>query len=156
MSKTDAEWRVLDKRIAREVMDLLVWDDLTPEEQQGYIDVVPPKFLNRSMREWKRSYWKRAYGSVFTVDDYSDWQPHKNRSQAMDVLEAVRGKGCWSAVRMRDGKYKPYTCRLSWGWDSEKCTWQHDDREGDDLPQTICLTIEAYLDAQKEEQDDPS
>jgi len=84
------------------------------------------------------------------MDDYSGWWPHKDKAQAMNALEAARAKGCWSTVQMRDGKYKPYRCRLSWGWDSEKCTWQHDDREGDELLETICLAIETYLDAQKE------
>jgi len=71
--KTDAEWQCLVRRIARELMGLLVWDDLTPEEQQSYIDVVPPKYLNRSMREWKRSYWKRAYGPVEVLWRFSQW-----------------------------------------------------------------------------------
>lgn len=149
MPKTDTEWWALSTRIGREIIGLFIWDDLTAAEQQSYIDVVPKAFLDMSMKEWKRSYWQRKYGSVFTVDDYSGWQPHKDVAQAMEALEVLRTKGCWSSVRMRGGaqhgKYKPYICRLSWDWDSKKHEWRFGAIKGDNLTKTICLAIELWL-----------
>jgi len=145
--RTDAEWQALDQRIACEIMGLLTWDDLTPAERQDYIDVVPKKFLDMSLERWKKNYWKRQYESVFPLHAFSGWQPHLDVEQAFRVLDAIVALGFDAGVKTRhyDSLHEvwivPAECRAP--------CWLgvHDERR-----KAICLSVEQWANAQKEEQ----
>jgi len=147
MTKTDAEWRALDQRIACEIMGLLTWDDLTPAERQDYIDVTPKKFLDMSLERWKKNYWKRQYESVFPLHAFSGWQPHLDVEQALRALDAVRVKGHDISIDQKTGE--PRCWVTIWMENAPHIVETHDL-----LPKAICLAIEQWLDAQEEEQQD--
>jgi len=153
MSKTDAEWRALDERLAREVMGLLVWDDLTPEEQQGYIDVVPKQFLDMSLERWKGNYWKREYGSVF-IDDYSSWRPHQDLGQAMEVRDKIVQQGWDFVLGAALGRELQIFVTAAFAPEAGVGLFESNRSTNTDA-KAICAAAERWMDAQKEKQDDP-
>jgi len=149
MTKTDAEWQALDQRIACEIMGLLTWDDLTPAERQDYIDVTPKKFLDMSLERWKKNYWKRQHESVFPLHAFSGWQPHLDVEQALRALDTVADKYPdvgYTLERATPKRLRSYMCAFGNPDAPETLTFAPTLREA------ICLAIEQFLDAQKEEQ----
>lgn len=145
MSKrTDAEWRDLGKRIAQEVLEMTpgwtrhgsykVW-------HASGSDGEPTKYLT-----------ERTWAAI--EHGYEFWQPHKNVAQAMLVLRTLlvkTGRHVEAELHMRP---PPGRCRATiqnWvatgGIPARLVRGSYADNE----VQAICLAVEKWLDAQKEE-----
>ena len=130
MSKTDTDWQALDARIAREVMGRL---DGQMAPSLRLIDKAPPDSEACDL-----------YQVVRPV-----WQPHKNVAQALMVKDKiVRDDWCF------DLSNRPGTLAVVYFWQMLHPMIGIQGKAESDA-KAICLATEAWLDAQKEKQDDP-
>jgi len=105
-----------------------------------------------SLERWKKNYWKRQHESVFPLHAFSGWQPHLDVEQALRVLDTVVALGFDANVKTRH--YDSLHLHEVWIMPAEcrgPC-WLgvHEERA-----KAICSSVEQFLDAQKEAQDEP-
>ena len=137
MPKTD--WQALGRRIAREVMGWVQWDELSADNQQ----LIP--IYNR--RTWLTL---DELGCPHSTDLlYKDWQPHKDVAQALMAKDHIV-KQAWPGCRFTMDSVQHSGSR-AWFRRGEQI--YHGDHKTD--AKVICLAIEEWMDAQKELQDDP-
>jgi len=149
MTKSDAEWRVLDERLAREPMGWCKWGELPEAARRAYweiIDEEPDEYwLAHNEQRW---WYIDELGCPDTDYRLSEWQPHLDVTQAMDVLEALSQKGINYSIT-RFAKHEIIV--QLWGYLRGRfCVWR---QTGKIVRQTICLAAEQWANAQKEEQD---
>ena len=88
--RTNAEWRALADRIAREVMGCTKWDDLLENAQWIHWSMI-----EEDPDEWNltfnREKWWFLDESGCPDYEYSieEWQPHNNVVQALTILDRI-------------------------------------------------------------------
>ena len=148
------DWRALDARIAR-MMGWIEWDDIPRADRDSILrrrgeDV--PEILSKASPEWRafaletvRAFWWEHHDEHGWIHAYErrDWQPHKDVAQAIGALERLSEQGVnYSITRFT----KHEAIVQLWGYlDRAVCVRR---RTGEILRETICLAIEAWLDAQ--------
>ena len=154
--RTNAEWRELDERLAREVMGLCKWDELPEAARQTYWRIVEKEPEGWSLETYNRRQWWFVFvnESGCPWADYSirEWQPHMAVTQALSVLDRIakiRRHG--HSIFLLAPHLTRYRVLI---WEGFGCVgiWRG---EHASRAKAICLAIKAYLDAQKEAQDEP-
>jgi len=148
--RTDAEWRELDERLARELMGLHKWGELPEDARRAYweiIDEEPDEYwLVHNERQW----WSLDESGCPDGEEWlSKWQPHLDVTQAMDVLEALSQKGINYSIT-RFAKHEIIV--QLWGYLRGRFCVRR--QTGKIVRRTICLAAERWANAQKEVQDD--
>jgi len=133
MPKTDAEWQALDEQLAREVMGLHIFVPIS------------------GGREWRDNSGVSHYGVIDHGHSHSKlprWQPHEDVAQALGVLDVVVRRGFDADLRIRyhDPKHQAWIRPADFCFGV--CMGRHTGRAN-----AICLAIEKWANAQKEEQD---
>lgn len=128
-----SDWQALDARIGRKVMG---W--------------VPGRTRNGAYKIWQTPNYDRTKYLVdrdwaATGGGLEFWQPHKNVGQAMLVKECIV-KERWPGCRFSMDSIQHLHCRVSFERSGQVYRGSHmvDAK-------AICLAIEKWLDAQKEE-----
>ena len=129
MPKTDAEWQTLADRIAREVMKY---------EAKPY-----------------RGGWVYSVPSAVhapTIMDALDWRPHKDVAQAVLARDRIVEQG-WDFVLGASLSGQRKVLVVASFVPEAGVGMFESERSAETDGKAICLAIERWLDAQKEEQD---
>ena len=157
--RTDAEWETLGDRLARDVMGWSKWHELT-EEEQGMVMVVKLRYHNHGAYWWQRDDETYKVPVMHVRAPILGWYPHKDRSQAMQVLDEMssRRKGAMHNWFYRIQSYPQVTGHL-YNVFLHTCIYPRHSQaplvleysaDAYILTHAICLAIEQVMDAQKE------
>jgi len=169
MSKTDAEWRVLDEQLAREVMGWCQWHDIPQAERDSFLlirygGLVDAPYWDNSGQPsvgWteltlatQQSFWWKKHPEYRWIhaEAIREWQPHVAVAQALMVLDRiVKIRRHGHSIFLLAPHLTRYRVLI---WEGFGCVgiWRG---EHASRAKAICLAIKAYLDAQKEAQDEP-
>jgi len=158
MPKTDAEWRALDEKLAREVMGWHKWDELPENAHRAYWQAIKEEPDEYSLAHNEQQWWSLDESGCPDGEKWlSDWQPHEDVAQALMALDALVDKHpdirYWLAYKPLGRPDPSYWCTL---WQPYCELYGHSHDGSGAIPaKAICLAIRQWMDAQKEAEDDP-
>ena len=144
MPKTESEWQELSDFLAREVMGVVRWKELTEEERKA--------IKQSKVWRWYDGYWwPRGEGTLHPLYGILLWQPHNNIAQAMLILKTLLASIGHYAEAELHLRISPNRCRVTiQNWVATDGTPAGFVRSPyvDNEMQAICLAAKEWCDVQ--------
>ena len=151
MPKSDAEWRALVEKLAREVMGWHKWDELPENAHRAYWQAIKEEPDEYSLAHNEQQWWSLDESGCPDGEKWlSDWQPHEDVAQALMAARKIVERG-WGFQLGTFTYPEPPVLK------STAEFWTYDTLPSEGYAETdakaICGAIEQWLDAQKEAQE---
>jgi len=153
--KTDADWQVLDHRIARKVMGWFKWDEL-PE----ILRLIFWKVIETQPDEYDLAFNRDKWWSVLesgcpdSEEDIVGWQPHNDVAQAVLARDRIVEQG-WDFVLGASVSGQCEVLVVASFVPEAGVGMFESERSAATDGKAICLAIGRWLDAQKDKQNEP-